>query len=350
MTTLYDSVNTVLKRLDDYPTVSGEQAYTRAEIELYLQDGYNVFCRQTKCILDFYYAENIAQAGNYVATWELGYYESGMIAVGLLGYTGGYWERDYALPGATGPANLTQPWEDEYLSTTFAVSRHPVPQDNVAVDRATHDWEALSPEWTRWFEQNDRSYETTTGDPSRFSFDRDGMSSLRIVPAGTGNATVYAVSGTYGLLRTAGNSDGFGTWAPIGSWGILREIPEHFPMGGQFGIPRRLFSDDSNTRVEYFRLGKDLDEYPYELPSRFQKYPEFYAQAKALERDGPGQDLALARHFMERFNEGIARMVRRLSENVRSRVAQIGATGKFPAAPALARLPYRYGRQIRRGY
>ena len=347
---LYSSVNTVLKRLDDYPAIAGEQVWTRAELELYLKDGYAAFCRQTKCLLDFFYPENVPDAGNYVGTWELGYYQSGMIAVGLLAFTGGYWERDYAEASGTGPINSTQPWEATYLATIFPVSLHPVPEDNVAVDRATHDWQQLEPEFTRWLEENDRSYQTTPGRPTRFAMDRDGMSRLRVVPAGDGLATTYTVSGTFGLLRSAGDADGFGTWAPIGSWGVLKEVPEHFPMGAPYGIPRRLYSDTNNTRVEYFRLGKDLDEYAFELPDRFAKYVEFYAQSKALERDGPGQDAALAQHFMGRFQDGVRRMVLRLSENKRSRLSAIGSSGKIPVKPGLARLPYRYGRQIRRAY
>jgi len=347
---LYTSVDNVLKRLDDYPVVGGESVWTRAEVELYLEDGYNAFCRQTKCILDFFYPENVPQAGNYVGRWERGYFDSGMIAVGLLGFTGGYWERDYAQASATGPANSTQPWEAEYLETIFAVSLHPIPEDNVAVDRATHDRHQLSPEFTRWFEQGDRSFQTTSGDPWRFAMDRDGMSRLRVVPAGTGSATTYTVVGTFGLLRDAEDTDGLGTWAPAGSWGVLREIPEHFPMGGQYGIPRRLFSDDSNTRIEYWRLGKDPNEYAFELPARFMKYPEFYAVSKCLERDGPGQSMELAAHFMERFADGVTRMVRRLGECKRAVSGKIGAAGRVPTVPALARLPWRYGRATRRGY
>jgi hypothetical protein len=230
------------------------------------------------------------------------------------------------------------------------VSIHPVPEDNVSVDRAAHDLGTLDPEFTRWLEQNDRSFQTTAGTPSRFSMDRDGMSRMRIVPAGDGLATTYSTTGTFGLLRSTGDTDGFGTWAPIGSWGVLREIPSHFPMGGQYGIPRRLYSDENNVRVEYFRLGKDLDEYALELPARFAKYVEFYAQAKALERDGPGQDAALAQHFMGRFGDGVRRMVLRLGENKRSRLSAIGASGKRPTKPGLARLPYRYGHATRRGY
>lgn len=347
---LYDAVNLVLKRLDDYPSVSSEQLWTRAEVELYVKDGYNAFCRATKCILDFFYPENLPLAGNYVGRWERNYFDSGMVAIGLINYSGGYWERDYAEASAIGPANSTQPWEATYLDTTFAVSMHPIPEDNVTVDRATHDLGELEAEWTRWVEENDRDFQTTKGDPTRFLMDRDGMSRLRIVPAGDGGATSVEVTGTYGLLRDAGDADGFGTWSPIGSWGVLREIPSHFPMGAPFGIPRRLYSDTNNTRVEYCRLGKDLSSDQIELPDRFVKYVEFYAQAKALEREGPGQDIKLSQHFMGRYEDGVRRMTMRLSENKRAKVPAIGSPGKQPTSPALARLPFRYGRATRRGY
>ena len=346
---LYTAVNNVLKRLDDYPS-AGTQIWTRAELELYVQDGYNAFCRQTKCIFDMFYPENVPTAGNYTAKWEEAYYLSGMIAHSLLGFSGGYWEQDYAQAGAIGPINHTQPWESDYLSTTFVVSRVKVADDNVAVDRVTHDFHAMEAEFTRWLQENSRNFQTTSGDPWRFSMDRDGIGSMRVVPAGSGNARTYDTVGTFGLLRSALDADGFGTWAPVGSWGVLREIPEHFPMGAPYGIPRRLYSDDANTRVEYFRLGKDLDENAFELPDRFVKYVEFYAQAKALERDGPGQDMALSQHFMERFGDGIKRMVLRMAEMKQARVGAIGSSGKVPTRPSLARLPWKYGRASRGVY
>jgi hypothetical protein len=343
--TTYESINNVLRRLDDYPALSGESVWTRAEVELYLSDGFNAFTRQTKCLFDMEYPENLPTCGNYVAAWELGYFASGYIKQDLLNFTGGYWEKDYAFAGAFGPANHNQPWEAAYLTTTFAVSSHPVPDDLVAIDRATYNWHKLSPEFTRFFEQRDRDFQETGGEPWRFSMDRDGIARLRIVPAGSGQATTYTTSGSFGLLRQASGSE-FGSSSPVGTWGALREIPVEFPQNTPYGIPRRLYSDTANTRLEFFRLGRSLDE----LPSRFVKYLEFYACAKCLERDGPGQDLKLAAHFMDRFGEGVGRMVRRIGENRKAVSHKIGSVGRVPTHPPTARLPWRYGRQIRRGY
>lgn len=347
---LYTATNNVLKRLDDYPAVASERVWTRDEVELYVKDGYNAFCRRTKCVFDLFYPENRALAGNYVAKWEENYFASGMIAVGLIGFSGGYWEQDFAEAGAIGPVNSTEPWEAEYLTTTFGVARGVVPEDNVAVDRATHDYVQLEPEFSQYFEERERNFHTVVGTPERFAMDRDGIGWIRFIRAGSGDAELYTTSGTYGLLRSASDTDGLGTWEPLGSWGVLRAIPEHFPMGGQYGIPRRLFSDDDNFRIEYYRLGKDLGEYQFEIPQRFIKYVEYYAEAKALERDGPGQDLALSQHFMQRFEDGVGRMIRRLGEHHRARGGQVGSAGRPSARPSLARLPYPYGRQIRRGY
>jgi hypothetical protein len=347
---LYDAVNNVLKRLDDYPTTAGEREWTRAEIELYAKDGYNDFCRRTKCVFDFFYAENLATCGNYVARWEETYLEPEMLATGLIQFTGGYWEVDHAFAGAYGPVALNNTWESAYAASTFVVSRGVVPEDNVTVERGTFDYIDLDPEYSHWFEEHDRNYQTVSGDPTRFAMDRDGIGHMRMVPAGSGGATTVTVSGSFGILRTAGNTDGLGTWSPIGSWGSLREFPEHFRMGGQFGIPRRLYSDVDNTRVEYFRLGKDPGQYQFEIPERFVTYVEHYAESKALERDGPGQDLALAQHFMQRFDDGVERMIKRLGEHKRSRGGVIGSAGRVPGRPALARLPWQYGRQSRRSY
>lgn len=349
---LYTAVNNVLKRLDDYPVVAGQSMWTRGEVELYVKDGYDAFCRQTKCLLDFFYPENLPAVANYTAKWERAYMTSGMIAQGLLNFSGGPWEADYAEAAASGPASITQPWEatDGDDLTLAVTTLKPIPENTVVVDRVTHDFRTLDGEFTRFFEQEDRNFQTTAGEPSNYSLDRDGLPFMRLVPKGDGAATTYTTSGTYGLLRDAEDTDGFTVWVPSGSWGVLRQFPEHFSMGGSFGIPRRLYSDTNNTRVEYWRLGKDPDEYALELPDRFVKYVEFYAAAKALERDGPGQDMALSAHFMSRFADGVSRMVKRLGENKRAMIGQIGGTAKVPTKPALARLPWRYGRQIRRAY
>ena len=355
---LYGAVNSVLKRLDDYPAVAGEREWSRAELELYVKDGYDVFCRRTKAIFDMFYVEVFASAGNYVGKWEENYFDSGMIAVGLVNFTATgfdenntiYWEQDFAEVGAIGPRQITQPWEADYLDaeSTSWLPVGTVPEDNVAVDRGTFDYIDLDPEYSQWFEEHERNFQTVRGTPLRFAMDRDGIGGIRLVPGPNFGPDALEISGTFGLLRTCGDDDGLSTWDPTGSWGSLREIPQHFRMGGQFGIPRRLFSDVDNARIEYFRLGKDPGQYQFDLPDRFVKYVEHYAQAKALERDGPGQDLSLAQHFMQRFEDGVSRMIRRLGENRRARRNAIGSGGKPQARPALARLPYQYGRQIRR--
>jgi len=346
---LWDAVNNVLERLDDYPVLNGESVWTRDEIEIYVKDGYDTFCRKTKCIFDMVYPENVPTPGNHTAQWELTYFQSGMIDTGLLGFSGGYWEQDYAESGTIGPVNHTQPWETDYISTTFVVSRRVLPDDNVTVQRAMYDWQSLSAEFTQWFEDTDKNHLTVSGDTDYFSMDRDGINTMRLVPAGDGGATEYTVVGDFGILRYASSTE-LGSLTPLGTWGSIRELPQRFPIGAPFGIPRRLYDDTANNRVEYFRHGRDLDEDQFELPLRFVKYVEYFACSKALERDGPGQDIQLSNHFMQRFEEGAARMSRRMAEVKRARVGKIGSAGKIQTKPALARLPWRYGRQIRRGY
>jgi hypothetical protein len=53
---------------------------------------------------------------------------------------------------------------------------------------------------------------------------------------------------------------------------------------------------------------------------------------------------------MQRFDDGVERMIKRLGEHKRSRGGVIGSAGRVPGRPALARLPWQYGRQSRRSY
>jgi hypothetical protein len=63
--------------------------------------------------------------------------------------------------------------------------------------------------------------------------------------------------------------------------------------------------------VELYRLGKNLDNHPVEIPDAYLKYLSFYAMAKALERPGHGQDMDRSQHYQDRFEMGVARMIKR---------------------------------------
>ncbi len=116
-----------------------------------------------------------------------------------------------------------------------------------------------------------------------------------------------------------------------------------------FGIVGPVYRENLNLRIEYRRRGKTLsDEQPFEIPDRYTTYVRHYVLARALEREGPGQDLKLSAHFDARFQAGIARMLKRKNAMNYARTYVMGGSssvrGQKPPRP---RLPYQYGTVVR---
>lgn len=213
----------------------------------------------------------------------------------------------------------------------------------VRVDRATYNWQTLAPEFSRYIEGVASDYHTTTGSPQQFTMDKDGFFKVRFIPVPSATPTTYTHSGTRGTFK-GWSTELTGTVS--GTRGIVRTIPEHFPSGTLFGAPKRLTSDTSNVRVEFFRKGKSYQH--FEVPDRWVKYVEFGAMAKALEKEGPGQDLKLAAHFNQRFLLGISRAKALTADVLQQRVGRIGSrTDLGGQRPALAKLPPNYGTNYR---
>ncbi len=72
-TTLEAAVTDVLTRLDD----ERAKVWSRGGIALDLQDGYDIFCRRSKCLFDIHVIENLAPIGNYGSDVERYLAESG---------------------------------------------------------------------------------------------------------------------------------------------------------------------------------------------------------------------------------------------------------------------------------
>lgn len=127
-------------------------------------------------------------------------------------------------------------------------------------------------------------------------------------------------------------------------FGVARIIPGHHPMQRPWGLPRRVYFDENNTRLEYVRRGHDLSVEGFELPDWYTTYVRHYALAKALERDGPGQDMKLAQHFTARFSEGVARLKTRTEAAQSFRLRSMGPS-KTPNVSRVGppSLPWNYG-------
>ncbi len=126
-------------------------------------------------------------------------------------------------------------------------------------------------------------------------------------------------------------------------WGILRSAGADFPSRGPWGPARRRRTDDDTTRLEYYRLGRALDQYEFEIPDRFVRYVEWWALQRAYSKDGPGEDTKLAEHYRARFELGVQRLSKRVSEAGRARTIMMGGGSRGRMPPPMGRPPSNYG-------
>jgi hypothetical protein len=182
---------------------------------------------------------------------------------------------------------------------------------------------------------------------------RDGILSVRLVPSPAGDAAYGTISGELAWGIEKYDSDFTGTLQGDLSYGILREDTEAFPSGHQYGVPKTLHPDANNTKVEIVRLGKKLKDYAFELPRNYVKYVIFYAMSQALKREGPGQDIKLAKHYAERFELGILRMDKRMQKLQKQLVRHLGQRETEPQSLGDPSAGWQYsipGTSVRGGY
>lgn len=351
-------VTRVLKRLGD---AEGE-VWSREEIRIYGQDGYDQMCRSTKCLWDVAYVENLPAVANYSSEEEaeLAKQIPNLILTGRRTFTLEI-EKGLAPAGSVGPAGVSTHAELALLSSILPTVPKPnptgqLPRNYVGIERVTHDQLSLYPEFNAGLARNwDNHYEIMSGRPNWFTVDKDGLFTLRRYPGGDGAAVYPDVTGWWGVevSDTAYTGSIVSEEAGLPGtavWGSLVYDPEEFPMGGPWGSPTRTHPDADNTRVEITRLGRDLSEHEFEIPSSHVKYIEFWAASRALRRDGPGQDLKLSKHYSDRFDMGLDRITKRLRGVESERSGRIGYGPQRGSVPPLQiTLPYNYGRRTRRG-
>lgn len=151
----------------------------------------------------------------------------------------------------------------------------------------------------------------------------------------------------YGVIRDLGDiadvdvtGDGYGDLVQVDGVNVFED----------FGILGPIYKETNAMRIEYRRRGQVLSaEQEFEIPDRYTVYVRHYAQAKALRREGSGQELELAAHYQARYEAGAARMMKRRNAMAFQRVGVIGGSGSSVRrkAPPLARLPWQYGQVVR---
>lgn len=111
-------------------------------------------------------------------------------------------------------------------------------------------------------------------------------------------------------------------------------------------------ANGSNTIIEYFRRGTALsaDITTLEIPDRYADYVEWYALARAHEREGRGQDTEIASHYQGRYLEGLKRIKKRKSQVHSSRIGQMGGMDGTQQGPGNPQWPTNYGVPVRVRY
>ena len=215
---LEEMVCRVLERLDD----AEGTVWSREEISIYVRDGYDQLCRNSKCLYDWHYVENLPAIGNYSSDeeYELALQIPNLILTGKRNFTSEV-DKALAVPGSIGPASITAHMFLPLLADLGVQLPNPIgqlPRDFVEIERVTHDQVELNAEFSRGLARDwDNRYESQVGDTDWFTVDKDGLFTLRRYPAGDGLANYAPVIGWWGVEVR----DSDYTGEVRGDWGAL---------------------------------------------------------------------------------------------------------------------------------
>lgn len=337
-TDLFTVTSDTLDRLGDLDN----DIWARSEIEIYLQDASDLFTRRTKCIYDRVVIPNLTQAANWTTDLEYSFISqrpgsnlsdmpiqrTGDEALGVTGRVGGAYGQPFQMTSPFRTANTTTDAAEDIPGT---IPGGRLPTSTVDVIRVAYDETTLAGTSSQQMRQMDQTYETRTGDPQWFIWDKDGLFYVRVVPAATGNATYPVISGSWGTRTSTDDADvtastNEASGHETGGYGILRAQTDTFPAGGPWGSPTIIHPSTDNIVVEVNRLGRALTSYPLEIPEAYRKYVVYWAMSRALRREGPGQDIELSDHYADRFTMGVSRMIEKRDKLQQERVGMFGGS------------------------
>ncbi len=344
-TTRAELLSALQRRLAD---ASG-QLWTATELNGYIQEGYDDLTKRTGCLFDSSVLPDFAFAFSVTQEWEKAFLLSGWTNHGPAQFTTEF-ERDY-LDNSKGPANHTQPWEfnSGFVDITEVAALADLPDALQEIERATWETRRVAAMRSRDVEEWDSRYELNKGQVEGYLQDKDGVGILRKYRIPSTAYAPYAFDSAsddgFGIIR---DLDGISTasvdQADTGGCGDLVQV-DGLNIFEDFGILGPIYSETSVLRLEYHRRGATLsDTEPFEIADRYTIYVRHYAQAKALTREGSGQELKLAKHFMDRYEAGIARMLRRKQAMAFQKKSIMGGGESIRKTRLpLARLPYQFG-------
>lgn len=182
------------------------------------------------------------------------------------------------------------------ITDVAGTGTYSLPSDFYKMDRVTWQNRKIEPWTAKEARQTTPYYRTTRGNVIAYVMEMDGLQTIRLI-------NVPSASGSY-------------------------------------------------TVIEYFRRGATLsaDGTALDIPDRYTDYVVWYALARALERDGKGQDSEMAAHYNSRYLDGLARIKKRKSQVLSSRTGVMGGGSEPPRGPGVPTLVQTYGRPVRVRY
>jgi hypothetical protein len=349
MITKTQSIARVQRQLDD----ENEEVWARDLLGEFIQDGYDKLCRDAEPLFDMEMHDNKPLTANHTREYEPDFMETPILSRFTVTRES---DAEY-VEGNVTVSNHTRPSDAEFMSsddelvpmtpTTRTLFR--LPAGTVSVDRVTHDWLRLDPEHDRYHRKTRQAYQTLEGGVFSYQMDQDGWQSIRLVNVPVTIIPTEVITGLYGGIRQIDSYD-LSDEPIIGTYGGARVIPRHF-SGNQYGGIRRIVPDDDATRIEIYRLGKDLDDHPFEIPDRAVKYVEWWAMHRAYSTPGEGENKKLAEHYKERFDQGVTILKARIKNTMRERTIAMGSKRETGRDGYLQHFPadYGYSRPFGRG-
>lgn len=341
-----DEALTDLQRmLDD---TDGEQ-FTRGLLLNFLQDGYDRLAREGECLFDMSMYESRPRTANYTKEFERQFIDSPVME--RFDCTresdAEFMDIDAEISNHTRLSDAEYMTEPNKGPTKSGLRK--LPETYVSVDRVTHHWLRLSPQFDRYNRLTRVAYQTLEGGVFQYQMDQDGWQQLRLVNIPAFQTTTEEITGTHGVVRQMTSYE-MDQEPVIGSYGVIRSVPRHFVCGSQYGAVRKLVEDDNNTRVEMFRLGKPLGEAPFEIPDRMVKYAIWWALSRAYSMPGESENPKLSEHYKQRFLAGVDRLKNRINSVNRDRAIAMGSKRTHIKDNYLEHFPadYGYARPFRR--
>ena len=395
------------RRLGD----SAAAIWTAAELDGYITEGYDDLTKQTGCLFDVSLLPDYAFAFACTSAFEFDYLEAGFAAHGPAQYTCSFERDYVDNARGPANHTQPWEFNGGYQTTAEVAALVDLPESLQEIERATWNSRRLAALRSSDVEDGDGRYELNKGQVDGYLQDKDGLGLLRkwrvpstaytpygfdddtdltlfnftgadweddYLPSGVTAAgpaqftcaddlSFADASDTGPGTHTAGweyaytgetllNEDGLGilrdvtdilTVAVSGDWGDLVGV-DGVDTFGDWGILGPLYRETNSVRVEYRRRGEVLSDFvDFEIPDRYTVVVRHYAEARALEREGKGQDMEMAAHFQTRYDTGIKRMNRRRKALRFQQTFVMGGTSGRLRGPVLARLPYNYGHVVR---